>query len=196
MIKYIVKLLICALVLPIAITGCSTTQRDRVYSLNSVANERQPGSMAFDRNVVVQVVEIPDAIDRSELVILTGPNQLEILDGEIWAEPIKSGIIRVLRQNLQASLPNALVSNDIVSDGKKLIRVQIWIDDMSVRADGDIRLNATWFVQGNDPDLPKNGTLSLKRNHKIGLDTQAIVSTWSDEFLALSQEIVKTNLGQ
>lgn len=62
-------------------------------------------------SVHVGAVSVPEAVDRSAMVIRTGPNRVEIDDSNRWAESLKSAIPRVLAENLRRELGTARVSS-------------------------------------------------------------------------------------
>ncbi len=49
-------------------------------------------------------VDIPDALNRNELVTRVGPNQVELAPFDLWAGSLKQNVYRVLAENLSILL--------------------------------------------------------------------------------------------
>lgn len=87
------------------LAGCGASAKPRYYTLqapsaavaSSVADSAQPA-------VLVGPVNLPEAVDRSQFVLRTGENTVDISDGHRWAEPLKSQIARVLVAQLSQQL--------------------------------------------------------------------------------------------
>ncbi len=55
--------------------------------------------------VGLKSVQLEGYLKRKDIVIRTGANEVEFRDFRLWAEPLDSGVSRVLRQALRASPP-------------------------------------------------------------------------------------------
>src|SRR4029434_7986687 len=88
----------CVLVL--FVTGCTSTPV-RYYTLSAATESAAPSS---DLSVVVGPVSVPDEVDRPQLVVRTGPNQMQVDEFNLWAAPLQSNISRVVAQNLATLL--------------------------------------------------------------------------------------------
>src|SRR5215471_2175589 len=91
--------ILCALVLLLA--GCAATPASRFYTLSAVPT---PAATSSDLSVVVGPVSIPAEVDRPEIVVTTGPNQVRLEEFNRWASPLQSNISRVVAENLVAML--------------------------------------------------------------------------------------------
>jgi len=94
------RLTACAL---LAASGCTLLRppvdRSRFYLLTSIAGD-EPARIGKPITLGVGPVHLPDYLDRPEVVIRTGPNQIELSPTDRWAEPVKSGFRRVFADNL------------------------------------------------------------------------------------------------
>ena len=88
--------------------ACGTSPKENFYTLGSdpASGAPAPGSNV---SIFVGPVTIPEEVDRAPLVLRRGPNQVEILDQERWAEPLKSAIPRVLAEGLMRELGTSRV---------------------------------------------------------------------------------------
>lgn len=94
--------LVSAAAIALALTACGTSPNSNYYLLSS---EAAGIASARDLSLGVGPIEIPDYLNRNAFVYSRDNNQLHVASFERWAEPLDSGIERVLRLNL-ASLLN------------------------------------------------------------------------------------------
>jgi len=101
----------------LASSACASAPQERLYVLSSggsVAAVRagagQTGGTDSGRSVVVAPAALPDVVDRPQLVLRTGGNQVTILEQQRWAEPLRAGIARVVAEDLARILGTWRVS--------------------------------------------------------------------------------------
>ena len=95
--------LACALSL--ALAGCFGTSRpSRFYTLEQSRVWDGPGATATDATLEVGPVELPDSIDRPQIVTRSGGNELVIAEFERWGgsldRQISSSLVATLRERL------------------------------------------------------------------------------------------------
>src|SRR5436190_23661299 len=88
--------------------ACGTPPKEHFYTL-SFATPVEPATPATV-TIAVAAVAVPEAVDRTSMVVRTGPNQVDIDDLHRWAEPLKSAIPRALAANLAREIPTARVA--------------------------------------------------------------------------------------
>ncbi len=94
-----------AMVLFIAVllAGCrSSAPQIEFYTLNSLSPETEkanPTDAALNIAVGVGPVEIPQALDRPQIVTRTGPNKITLDEFHRWASPLREDFARVLAEN-------------------------------------------------------------------------------------------------
>src|SRR6185369_17362009 len=101
------------------LVGCASTgPSERFYTLSSAppSEATTPATIT----VFIAQVAVPEAVDRTPMVIRTGPNQVEIEDFHRWAEPLKAAIPRVLAADLRAELGNARVGIGRFAQGESV----------------------------------------------------------------------------
>ena len=54
--------------------------------------------------MVVGPVSVPAVVDRPQIVVTTGPNQVRLDEFNQWASPLQNNIARVVAENLVAML--------------------------------------------------------------------------------------------
>jgi uncharacterized protein len=96
-------LLVC--VMSLALTGCFGTSRpSRFYTLEPLQVRDGPGSTAAGATVAVGPVELPDYVDRPQIVTRSGSNELVIAEFERWGgsleKQISGSLVATLRDRL------------------------------------------------------------------------------------------------
>ena len=81
--------------------GCGSTPPSRFYTLSGTATSAAPSS---DLSVAVGPVTIPSTVDRPQMVVNMGANQVELDEFNRWAAPLQNNISRVVAVNLGALL--------------------------------------------------------------------------------------------
>jgi uncharacterized lipoprotein YmbA len=87
--------------------GCASTPPSRFYTLNGTATSAAAPS---DLSVAVGPVTIPGAVDRPQMVVNMGANQVELDEFNRWAAPLQNNISRVVAVNLGALLGTSRVT--------------------------------------------------------------------------------------
>lgn len=93
-------LILC--VLAALLAGCSSAPATRFYMLNPSAEPAAGPSAGY--SLSVGPVLIPAAVDRPQIVLQTGPNQVFIAEFDRWAAPLREAIPRVVVENLSLML--------------------------------------------------------------------------------------------
>lgn len=83
------------------LTACVSTPRSNHYLLTAGTDTIPTGDSP---SLGIGPVEVPPYLNRDPLVYRLSHNQLQISSEERWAEPLESGITRVLVLNLAAQL--------------------------------------------------------------------------------------------
>ena len=97
-------LLLSALLL----AGCSSTPKTSFYTLTPAAAGTRADAKA-SYSVAIGPVAIPDSLDRPQIVLRTGANQVAISEFERWAGPLKNEIALAIAENLKSQLAGASV---------------------------------------------------------------------------------------
>ena len=90
-----------ALVLLALVAGCGSSPMSRFYRLSADA---APGATSSSLSIVVGPVSVPAVVDRPQIVVSTGPNEVRLDEFNRWASPLQSDITRVVAENLAAML--------------------------------------------------------------------------------------------
>jgi uncharacterized lipoprotein YmbA len=128
------------------LAACGSTPKETFYTL-SPPPAALPTASASAVSVYVGPVTVPEAVDRTPMVLRTGASQVEIDDLHRWVEPLKTGIPRALAEMLMAELgtPRVLAGRGAAGaspDYRVAIDVQRFESSL---ADG-ATLDAAWTV--------------------------------------------------
>jgi uncharacterized lipoprotein YmbA len=164
--------------------GCGSTPKESFYTLSS-APPVESSTAAV--SIHVSTVSLPDAVDRTPMVIRTGPNQVEIEDFHRWAEPLKTAIPRVLAANLSQLVGGARVSSGRQGGTPADYRVNVEIARFESSLAEGATLEATWTVAGKT-GAPVQGR-TLARVPSASVDHAGIASAHSRALDQLAREI-------
>lgn len=87
--------------------GCAGSKPARFYTLRPVsAPGGRVGTVSADQRIAVAVgpVVIPDYLDRPQIMVRSGPRELELSEFDRWAGSLEEDISRVLAENLSVLL--------------------------------------------------------------------------------------------
>ncbi len=148
------------------LAGCAGVPQQRFYTLGNRLPAPVPAAAAVSASAsasasaiaapfagVVRLasVTIPETVDRPQLVLRAGDNQVVVLDNERWAESLRSGVARVLAAELSAQLGGATVlgrsergSRDAAT---AVILVAVDISRLDASLQEGVWLDASWSVR-------------------------------------------------
>lgn len=124
--------------------GCASPRSD-FYTLSRLA-KAAPASA--DYSVVVGPVSVPEIVDRPQIVVRTGPNQVFIDEFHRWGSPLRDDIARGIAGNLAALLGCPRVSvfpNPAFPAAKYRVTVDVMVFDSSPGESAV--LDAVWVVR-------------------------------------------------
>ena len=147
----------CALVLVVA--GCASPAL-HFYTLSAAT---APTAASSDLSVVVGPVSVPAAIDRPQIVVTTGPNQIWLDEFNRWASPLQSNIASAVVENLIALLgtPRVSLYSQTVSvdaDYRAAIEVQRFESALGAAA----TLDAVWTVRRAKDGKSQTGRTTVR----------------------------------
>lgn len=174
------------------LVACASPPKERYYTLSSAAQGGGAATTAPSAaSIVVGPVNLPDRVDRAQLVVTVSPNRVAILEQERWAGPLKSEIARVVAENLSHELGSARVSTypSTVSDD---VAYQVVIDVLGFESslDDAVTIDALWTVRRTSGSGAKTGR-STVREPAGGTGYDALVGAHSRALAGMSREIAQ-----
>ena len=151
--------------------ACASPLKERFYTLDAAD---PPAAAAGAPSIAVNSVTVPELVDRPQIVVRMGPNQVGIGEQARWAEPLRSAIARVVAANLATAL-GGRVAPQRAGDADYRIAIDVQRFE-SAPGDG-VLIDAAWSV------APKNGERrvgrSLAREKVRGADYEALAAAHS-----------------
>ncbi len=170
-------------------SGCSRSPRVTFYTLSAAATPDTASPAAV--SVVVGPVTIPSLVDQPQLVVRTSPNQVDILEIHRWAEPLKSGITRIIAEDLAVLLPQARISSYPQNAGLDAdYRVQVDIQRLEMTAGKGVNLDSLWSVRRSGENGRKIGRSVISEPVSAG-GYDALVAAQSRALAALSRDLAQ-----
>lgn len=131
--------------------GCSSPDT-RFYVLSDVAaTTRLAAGVEQDVAVGLGPVELPEYLDRPQIVTRTDQNELQLAEFDKWAEPLKDNVSQVLAENLRILLPSNKV---VVYPWKRATSINyqavVKITRFDHTVDGESVLSARWSILSGD----------------------------------------------
>jgi uncharacterized lipoprotein YmbA len=173
--------------------GKGTRQATKLYVLHALS-ETQTTSRVMpsvgDLTIGVGPVELPEYLDRPQLVIRASRNELQLADFAQWAEPLRDNVTRVLVENL-----SILLATERVSIYPRRVplpidyQVALKVARLDVDTAGKAWLRARWAIFGDDG---KKLLLTRQSSHTEPVAAkghEAMVAAESRALEALSREI-------
>jgi len=166
-------------------TGCAS-KPSRFYTLSATPTTPAPPSTL---SVAVSPVSIPAAVDRPQMVVAVGPNQVRLDEFNRWDGPLANTIARVVAENLVARLgtPRVAVSAQTLSTAPDY-RVAIEVQRFDSALGEAATLDAVWTVSRTKDGKAQTGRTTVReaapeRSH------DALAAAHSRALARLSQDI-------
>ena len=140
--------------------GCSEKLApDTFYRLS--ADGPAPQALVENPEIGVGPIDMPDYIDRQELVFQSSESKFEIPSNHRWAGSLQKNISTVLTTNLARRMkPFGVVSYPFANDISPEIRVAIRVHQFHALSGGDAVLEATWFISDGDTEKVRTGSFT------------------------------------
>jgi len=175
-----------AFVLVALATGCGSTPPSRFYTLSAAS---APAGTPSNLSVVVGPVSVPAEVDRPQIVITTGPNQVGLDEFNRWAAPLQNNISRVVAENLVVMLGTPRVTlflqtASAAADYQAAVEVQRF-DSIPGEA---AALDAVWTVRRSKDGKTETGRTTARESVQEK-SYDALAAAHSRALARLSQDI-------
>ena len=175
-------------------TGCitGTTAPSKYYVLNPIADPKPETPAVSEKEAIiigVGNVELPNYLDRPQIVTRVTDNKLQLGEFDVWAENLSDSFPVILADNLSTLLSAQPVA---IIPGMGVLRVDYRVKVDVARMDGtlggDAVLVARWGIFGEQGQFLKSRRSIYKEPTK-GDDYEAYVAAHSRAIQALSRDI-------
>ncbi len=176
-----------------ALGGClgkGTQETARFYVLTSLHGSGAETRTAMgDSTIGVGPVELPEYLNRPQIVTRESRNELQFAEFDRWAGSLEKGFSRVLAENLSILLSTDRVAVYPWKTPPIDYQVAVNVTRFDGKPGGDVSLIARWTILGDNGKkviLDRRSSLSEEASED---DYDAIVSAQSRLIEALSREI-------
>ena len=168
--------------------GC-TGAPVRYYTLTPPPDKPLPAletTLAID----VRVVHTPPQLNRSELMVRTGPTEVTLLDNERWASPVNDEIKDALRLELQRRLGRMTGLRPAFAKLTLDIDVQHLEAEFGRYALIEASWSATLSATGQRSNGARVTTCTFQADEKVHTGYAEIIEGYQREIAALAEAIV------
>jgi len=177
------------------LAGCTaTSEPSRFYLLNSLSPTEQVRSKSA-RGLAIGIgpIEIPEYVDRPQIVTRISANELNLTEFHKWAEPLKDNIPQVLADNLSVLLQTDQIAMYPWKRNTAIdYQATLDITRFDTEPNGHAHLMARWQLFGQDTRT----LLATNKSHFTtpieGSDYTAMVSALNQALHDLSRAMAQS----
>ena len=184
---------LCSILL--ILSGCCRTQTARFYTLNTLTDRpTEEQRVASELGVAVGLgpIQLPEYLDRPQIVTRVSPNEIRFAEFHRWAAPLGGDFSNILAENLSILLATERIALYPWKSTTPIdCRVEIDVSRFDGRPGDSVILRSQWIIFSRDRKqalLTKTSTLSEPVG---GKGYEALVSAHSRAVGALSREIAE-----
>ena len=140
--------------------GCASTPPPRYYTLGAMA---PAATISSNLSVSVGPVSVPAVVDRPQIVVSSGANQVSLDESNRWAAPLQDGLSAVLAENLSGILGTPSVTvfpRESSADAN--YRVAVDLQRFESTPGVSAVLDATWVVRRAKDGVARTGRTSVR----------------------------------
>jgi uncharacterized lipoprotein YmbA len=146
------------------LSACGSAPTEHYYTLLGTLPVAHVDDAAAEPTPAITIasVTLPEAVDRSELVVRSGSNTVTVMETQRWAESLKSAVPRAMAGDLSRLLGGATVSvqaDNASRDAKYLVYIDITRFDSILNE--AVSVDAIWSVRLTGGEQIKAGKSSL-----------------------------------
>jgi uncharacterized lipoprotein YmbA len=179
-----------ALSLVFALGACASPEPHLYVLSGGAAKQTNQASDRTEISLGIGPVELPDYLDRRELVTRSSENELNISDFAHWAEPLKFNIPQSLVEEIAELLPSQKV---VAYPWKRANPVHYQVTVKIIRFEtvegGNTVLRVRWSLLSGDGKADLLTRDSEYTDSPKGKGYEAIVASMNADLLALARDI-------
>lgn len=166
--------------------GCSSSPTSRFYTLSAGAT---PPTTKSNLSVAVGPVTVPEVVDRPQIVVSSGPNQVRLEEFNRWALPLQNSIALVVVENLSALLGTSrVIPSSLTASEDAEYRVVIDVQRFDSAPGKAATLDAVWTVRRTRDGKSETGR-TTQREAVEGDDYDALAAGHSRALARLSRDL-------
>ncbi len=180
------------LIIP-ALTACGSSPRETYYTLSATAamNGAAPASSEPPYSIAVGPITLPDVVDRPQLVLRVGPNEVTFVELHRWAGSLKNEIPRIIADNLAGNLNVRQVAAYPQSAGDNATyRVLVDIQRFDSTLGESVTIDSLWTIKRQSDGASRTGRSTAKESSS-GSSYEAVVAAHSRALATISRDIAE-----
>ncbi len=177
------------------LVACSSTPATQFYKLNSLPSTQQENPAALpgmDIAIGVGPMELPEFLDRPQIVTRKSQNQLEISEFHRWAASFPRDFSRVLAKNISTLVPTDRVAlypwDDTFSP---TYQIKLAVEQFDGQLGEQVFLRVIWAVVGQEGANELVVRKTLIEEPVLTNDYEGLVAAQSNALATLSGEIAE-----
>ena len=181
---------VMSLGLALLLAGCASAPQERFYTLQAPVPESAANTPALPLKLVLANLTLPDWVDKPQLVIRKSPQQVQILEQQRWATPLKATLAQALAANLRAQgVQMGLRTEHGVKDNAW----QLWVDVLQFESlpGQEAVLEVQWQVR-NQQGMQVLVSRKLWREVPGDAGIEALVAAHQRALLQCAQEMARS----
>jgi len=194
-IRFYRKALPMVFLMAVLLVACRSSTPVEFYTLNSISTETQRANpVDGDRNIVVGVgpVQLPQVLDRPQIITRTGPNTLTLNEFHRWAGSLQADFSRVLAENIAALLAiDQVVVYPWEIDFTPDYRIAVDVMRFEGQWGKSVILDVIWKIADRSGQKILAVKKSVITEPLSAEDYETLVATESRAIAQLSREIVQ-----
>lgn len=175
--------------------GCAHTESAKFYVLNSLTgshSETKTEEIRPKAVLGIGPINLPEYLDRPQIMTRTGGNELEYTEFHQWAEPLKDNFARVLGENLSVLIETNQIHQFPWRRSAEIdYQLKVDVINFDGNLEGDSVLTVRWTLYGKDPDKALILKKSTFRQTTSGKDFEAMVSALNQTLEQFSRVVEK-----
>ncbi|MBW1644405.1 MAG: membrane integrity-associated transporter subunit PqiC, partial [Deltaproteobacteria bacterium] len=135
-------------------------------------------------------VQLPQFLNRPQIVIRSGPNKLTVSEFHRWGGYFDQDFLRVLAQDISILMPtNRVIEFPWDDRADPDYRIEFNVQQFDGQPGNFVLLNTVWTIKGRKGTKALYAKRSIIRQPVSGNDYEALVAAHSQALAALSREI-------
>lgn len=181
-----------ALLMITTLIGCGSSSKETYHTLSAAAamHGLSPAEGAPAYSVALGPITLPEVVDRPQLVLRVGPNEVTFVELHRWAGSLKSEISRILADNLAAYLNVRQVAAYPQSAGDNAdYRVLVDIQRFDSTLGESVTIDALWTIKRQSDGVGRTGRTTA--SEPSGGSYDAVVAGHSRALATVSRDIAE-----
>src|SRR3954469_20399264 len=175
------------------LAGCASAPVEQNYTLSAEAGGQVLRALP-DISIAVGAARLPEMYDRPQLLVRESGNRVQLLEQQRWAEPLKSGIARVVAADLGRLLGTAHTTSYPAAESKDTgYRVALDVQRFDATRGKGADVEIAWRVRRLPEGPLREGRTTA--NEAAGGEYEALVAAQSRALATVSRDIAQAIAG-